>query len=99
MNYSRVDEALLDKNIKEIELYKTEEEKTLNKICEKLISATQSYQSENTAQILNNIETAKIKIAPLKAKREKYITILNQVIIKYRGLSSSVENMFKGGEN
>ena len=71
MNYSRVDEALLDKNIKEIELYKTEEEKTLNKICEKLISATQSYQSENTAQILNNIEITKTKIAPLKAKREK----------------------------
>ena len=92
MNYSRVDEALLDKNIKEIELYKTEEEKALNKICEKLISATQSYQSENTAQILNNIEITKTKIAPLKAKREN-------VIIKYRGLSSSVEKMFKGGEN
>lgn len=97
MNYSAVNELLLEKNIKEIELYKNEEEKVLNKICEKLISASQSYQSENLAQMLNSIESTKSKIGSIKAKREKYINILNQVIVKYNGISSSTEQFFKGG--
>lgn len=99
MNYNRVDEILLTTNIKKIELYKNEEEKLLNKIFENLNLASQYYQSENASQMLNNIENTKKQVSSLKIKREKYIEILKQVIIKYRELSNNTSRMFKGGKS
>lgn len=90
---------LLEKNIGNIKYYLEEEYSYLNKIYAKLKESSESYFSFNSNLILQTISTIPSDAEFLKNKREKYVNILNENIIKYNDLSIQTKKIFNDWSN
>ncbi len=94
MDKGIVNEVYLSENIKQMEFYANEEKESLGKICQGLEDCSNYYNSNNTVQILNNINEFKINIEKLYKKRMNYNKIFEQVIIQYNTLSEITKQKF-----
>ena len=96
MNKGIINQPLLEQNIKQIEFYAKEEQKSLTKICSALEEGSKEYNSPNVKLLLDNISVLKGKIELINKKRFKYMEILNKVILKYNNLARETKNKFDG---
>lgn len=91
---SMLKEDALEKNMTKIELYVTEEKKYLNNYVNQLENLNNGYTSTNIDSIKKNIEFFKANIDFIFEKRNEYLKIFKNTIIKYNDLSNYVSNKF-----
>lgn len=94
MNKGIINQNLLEKNIQQINLYQEEETKILEKIYRTLKEGTKSYQSTNTALLLNEIHYIKKNIHLIEKKRVEYADVLNKAISNYSMLENKTIQTF-----
>lgn len=95
MNKGLLNETLLDKDIEQIMLYANEEKENLKNICNKFIEISYSYNSTNTALLLNTVNNLKGNISSIYQKRTNYVSVLNRAISSYKVLSNETVAMFE----
>lgn len=86
---------LLEKNIAKLKLYIDEETKILNNFVKTLEKLNKGYVSTNVDLLKKNIDDFKLNIVFIFEKRNDYIEIFNNTIIKYSDLQNFVINEFE----
>ena len=94
MNHSLLNEALIEKNIVQIEFYGNEEFSSLGKFCDKYEEATNYYQSYNTNLLLNHITKFRIDTTNIYNKRMQYVKVLSDALAMYRELKADTSEAF-----
>ncbi len=95
MNESFLDRELLEQDITQIELYKNEEKKIIDKIGSQLEACTNSYNSQNTPFLLSDLGNCKFRFKELASKREMYTPVLKKAIEQYDELSKATVRRFE----
>ena len=95
MNYCLMDEALIEKNVVQIEFYGNEEFSTLGRFCDQFEEATNSYQSLNTNLLLNNINNFRNDTNNILNKRIQYAKTINEALTIYRELKANTSEAFE----
>lgn len=94
MNHSLLNEALIEKNIAQIEFYTNEEFSSLGKFCDRYEEGANYYQSNNTNALLNHINKFRYDTNTILNKRMQYIKVLNDVLAMYRELTKETSEAF-----
>lgn len=95
MNESFLDRELLEQDITQIEFYKEEEKKILDKIGSQLEACINSYTSQNTPLLLSDLGNCKYEFKELASKREMYTPVLKKTIEQYDELSKATVKRFE----
>lgn len=95
MNKGLLNETLLEKDIEQINIYANEEKEMLKNICNKFVEVSNSYNSTNSALLLNTVNNLKGNISSIYQKRTSYIGVLNRAISSYNILSNETVAMFE----
>ncbi len=94
MKGARLNEALIEKNIAQIEFYGNEEFSTLSKYCSKFETASNYYQSRNTSLLLSHINRFRNDTNLVLSKRMQYVKVLIDVLAQYRELTVTTTESF-----
>jgi uncharacterized coiled-coil DUF342 family protein len=98
MNRGIINEAMLERDIENIEFYLNEENKILNKIYDAYQEALDCYSSTNTNFLSNHLNTLPKNISDIWNKRKQYTNTLQRVIQQYHMLSESTRKKFEDGD-
>lgn len=86
---------LLSNDIKNIDMYKDEENKELNSIFDEFNKISNGYVSSNVANYKNDCKELKKNIPILEKNREKYIQEFETQLVNYENTTIMTKNVFK----